>query len=231
MTLRTEKICYDWKSRKGGAHPAVVDFSAEFSEGITHILCGPSGSGKTTLSLLLAGLIAPDSGEIRLDGAPIAERVSDVAYGFQFPEAIFFEESLRDEFARWTAQGPLEDTSYFRKLGMDYESIADRNPYQLSAGFGRLAAIALQLSRNPRVLILDEPTVGLDWEHKERLLAVLRDWLTPERMQLVITHDLETMRALGGHSWVMSNGELGWEGSTAELLASPDLLEKYSLLD
>jgi energy-coupling factor transport system ATP-binding protein len=228
MKLVADNLQYAWPGQSG-SECALDHISAEFNPGTIHLICGPSGSGKSTLSLMLAGLIKPDSGIISLNGLPLETRRHRIACTFQFPENIFFEDSVQDELNHWCMGDHQPDTAFFDLLGIDFASIAQKHPFHLSAGFGRMTGIALQLSRQPDVLILDEPTTGLDWIFHGRLIRVLREWISPDRILIVVTHDLGVMAELGGMSWVMERGRLGWFGATAQLLADPHLLEQYGL--
>jgi energy-coupling factor transport system ATP-binding protein len=226
--LRASHVEYSWKDREVSTS-AVRDFCGEFAAGVPHVICGPSGSGKTTLSLLLGGLLQPDHGEVSWNNELLGKSAIRSAYAFQFPERLFFEDTMHDEITGWTMSGLQADTGIFDRLGIPWDKIGHSHPRQLSAGIGRLAAIALQLARQPDLLILDEPTVGLDWVLQQRLLNVLRDWINPRRVLIVVTHDLETMAELGGQAWVMSEGRLAQVSSCAELLTQPDVLRTYGL--
>jgi energy-coupling factor transport system ATP-binding protein len=228
VTLRADNVSYTWRFR-GGVRRAVNMVSAEFAPGMAHVICGPSGSGKSSLSYLLAGMLPPDEGRVLMDDQTVSERRGEIAYVFQFPESIYFEDSVRQELERWTRNGAALKADYFARLGIPFEAIAEKHPYHLSAGYGRLAAIALQLAREPKLLVLDEPTIGLDWEYHQRMVTLLREWVNPERMLVVVTHDLDLMRGLEGRAWVMAGGELAWSGATAELLARQELLLAYGL--
>lgn len=228
MSLRAENIRFTWKFR-GGQSVALVSLSAEFSEGNVHLICGPSGSGKSTLGYLLAGLMPPDAGRVLFQDADIQSRRTQAAYVFQFPENIFFEDSLQEELKQLSAASASPDLSYFDRLGVPFPEIANRHPFHLSAGYARLAATAMQLARDPLLLILDEPTIGLDWNFHRRMVDVLKSWISPQRLLMVITHDLEVMRALGGEAWALNRGSLAWNGATEDLLTHADLLETYGL--
>jgi energy-coupling factor transporter ATP-binding protein EcfA2 len=228
MRLVADAVCYSWPSRCP-AKPAVLPISAEFEGGLIHLICGPSGSGKSTLSLLLAGLLGPDSGIVQLNGEPVAGQRARIAYSFQFPETVFFEDSVAAELAHLSPNSAPTDTEVFTRLGLSFAELAPQHPYHLSAGYGRLTAIALQLSRRPDVLILDEPTAGLDWEFHSRMLRVLKEYSDRNHILIVVTHDTEVMRKLGGRAWVMNRGALARSGPTEELLQDPVQLTSFGL--
>jgi energy-coupling factor transporter ATP-binding protein EcfA2 len=223
-------VGYSWKT-KDERICAISDLSAEFSSGKPNIICGSSGAGKTTLGLLLSGLITPDSGRLLLDGNSIAQHSQQIAQVFQFPENIFFEDSIAEEFAVVKdSTKPDQREAILSQLQIDYQQIADQHPYQLSGGIRRMVAIALQVARDPCVLILDEPTVGLDWKYQRRVAEFLKQWMTGNRILIVITHDLWLMDSLGGKSFAMSEGQIRWSGATEELLQNEELMQRSSLL-
>jgi energy-coupling factor transport system ATP-binding protein len=228
VSLHADNVSYTWRFR-GGTRSAVRNVSAEFTAGTAHAICGPSGSGKSTLSYLLAGMLPPERGAVRWDGRAASERRGEIAYVFQFPESIYFEDSVRAELEHWAGNGAALKAEIFDTLGIPFAAIAEQHPYHLSAGYGRLVAIALQLAREPKLLVLDEPTIGLDWEYHARMVTLLRDWVNAERTLVVVTHDLDLMRGLGGRTWVMAGGELAWQGETTALLARQDWMIAYGL--
>jgi energy-coupling factor transporter ATP-binding protein EcfA2 len=228
-SLVAHKVSYSWPGSDTGMM-ALNSFSGIFSFGTCHILCGPSGAGKTTLAWLLSGLIQPFSGSI-CRGTPSAEgSISNVAHVFQFPEQLFIEDSVRAEFGAVVGEGRRrESMDIVRAIGIDVEAISDLHPFQLSGGYSRLVAIAMQVARDPEILIVDEPTVGLDWRFQKTLAKLLKDWITPSRLLICVTHDLLFMRRLGGTAWALKAGGLAWEGETATLLANDKLLRACSL--
>jgi energy-coupling factor transporter ATP-binding protein EcfA2 len=228
MSLIAENLSFTYSFR-GGECTAVREISAEFAPGIPHLICGPSGSGKSTLSLLLAGLLTPSGGEVKLNGEDLAAQRSRIAFVFQFAETIFFEDSVREELKQWMGSNADHDPSVFGQLGIDYSGIADTHPFHLSQGMSRLTAIALQVARSPQLLLLDEPTIGLDPDHERCVIELLRNWISPQRILIVVTHDLDVMRKLGGQAWVLKGGELVWSGETAILIQNHELLKSYGL--
>jgi energy-coupling factor transporter ATP-binding protein EcfA2 len=227
MVLAARHLDFAWHGNEGEVK-AVSGFSAEFPGGIPHFICGPSGSGKTTLGYLLSGLTTPDSGNVSLQADAAGER-SSVAYVFQFAEDLFFEDTVAAELKQIAGGKEARAREVFEQLGISLSEILASQPHRLSAGYARLVAVALQMARDPQVLILDEPTIGLDWRFHRSMTAALRDWLSPSRILIVITHDLDLMRDLGGQAWVISGGRLAWSGEVAALLTDTSLLEQFAL--
>lgn len=227
IVLSARNLEYAWRDRDG-ERPAVRGFSAEFPSGVPHFICGPSGSGKTTLGYLLSGLAAPDSGVVSLTETPPGER-NRIAYVFQFAEDIFFEDTVAGELKQIAGGHEEHASQVYAQLGIDVDDLLSLPPHRLSAGYARLVAVGLQMAREPQVLILDEPTIGLDWRFHRRMTQALRDWVSPSRIHIVITHDLDLMSELGGLAWVVSDGRLAWSGEVRSLLADTLLLEKFAL--
>jgi len=228
MKLIVDSISYSWEARQGKV-PALTAFSAEFQSGIPGLLCGKSGSGKTSLGLICSRLVKPDSGSIEFQ--PDLASKSDIAMVFQFPETLFLEDTVRDEFE--SIHGDSADSTakeWLEEVGLDYSKIAERLPAKLSSAERRLTAIALQLSRNPSLLFLDEPTVGLDSMHRGRLIECLRKWISSDRLLIIITHDLILMREFGGETFILKEGKVELKIPTEELLLNRALLEQYDLI-
>lgn len=228
--LRVENAGYVWRTLHT-ARRALQDVSAEFRPGGIHFICGPSGSGKSTLGLLLSGLLPPTEGKITLDGGDLIRRRDRIACVFQFPESLFFADTVEEELADISGNGEeITNPRAFELLGISYNDLKHRNPHLLSEGYARLTAIALQLSRNPDVTILDEPTIGLDWKHQERVIEALRSRQNSSQITVVITHDLDLLQALGGISWMLNDGTLAWNGPTRQLVEDASLLRQHGLL-
>ena len=163
--------------------------SHEFS-GIT-LLTGPSGAGKTTLVRVLAGVLAPDSGTVSLDGHPV--RPGDVGLAFQRPEDQLFCDTVLDEVAYGPrVQGlphPLAlAREAARSLGI-MDALLDRSPFELSGGQMRRVALAGVIAARPSAYVFDEPTAGLDARGTEELRRLVADLACEGAAVVVITHD------------------------------------------
>ncbi|MBU0690922.1 energy-coupling factor ABC transporter ATP-binding protein [bacterium] len=226
--LILSSISYSWESRQGKV-AALNNLDLELQSGSPYLICGRSGSGKTTLGLLCAGLLKPDNGELRF--SPESINSDRIAIVFQFPEALFLEDSVRKEFE--SIHGDAADHAaqrWLNEVGLDYSELADRLPARLSSAEGRLTAIAFQLSREPALLILDEPTIGLDSKHRRELTECLHNWIAPDRMLIIITHDLALMRALKGETCILKEGRVELRTQTEKLLHNETLLKQYEMI-
>ncbi len=228
VCLSIQDLCHTWN---GSSSNALSDVDLEISSGKPQIFAGPSGSGKSTLALCIAGLEHPTTGKLRLEIDGVEQDRLGIPIVFQFPELLFLCDTVQDEFV---SQGGMrlwrEAQNWFERMGADANRLSSAHPFHLSVGMGRLIALVLQLSRESRVLVADEPTTSLDWKFRERVIDALIAWATPERLLIVITHDVDFMRRLGGHTHVFMGGRNVWTGETAAIVDSPELLERSCLV-
>jgi cobalt/nickel transport system ATP-binding protein len=227
--------------------PALRDVSLSVREGERLALLGANGSGKSTLLALLAGLIEPGGGEVLAFGEPLtAARFRDDAVShafrrrvgivFQSSDAQLFNPTVRDE----VAFGPLhlrlsqdeivrrvEDT--LRLLGLD--DLAERAPYNLSGGEKKKVALASVLSINPEVLMLDEPTNGLDPRTERWLLELLAQLHGVGKTIVIATHHLDMLADIADRAVVLGEDHtVAAGGPVADLLADRDLLLRVNLV-
>jgi len=173
------------------------------------LVAGRSGCGKTTLLELISGLAEPDRGRILWNGAPLSARQRRWLCGlvFQFPERHFLGLSVGQELKlgrrRLSADAAA---SVLRRVGLAHLSL-QQQPERLSGGQQRRLALAVQLLRDPQVLLLDEPTAGLDWAVRCEILDLLAD-LARERAVLVVTHEPELFAAIAAEAWRLEGGVL-----------------------
>jgi energy-coupling factor transport system ATP-binding protein len=181
-------------------------------------LLGPNGAGKTTLTKLIMTLLKPARGEIRVAGIPTRGRAPEdiaavAAYVFQHSDRQLFARTVMNEVmfaprqlgasekeARSIAMTALYD------LGL--ESSAQVHPYDLPPAERKIVALASAIAQKPQVLILDEPTQGLDAAFRTRVLAVLREWTARGVTVLAVSHDLAFVLEAADRAVVMENGEI-----------------------
>ena len=192
---------------------------------------GRNGSGKSTLLKSIIGLIPPTRGSIFIDGqdstrTPIAERARRIAYVPQDPNSLLFAETVEDEL-RITLRNHGMDESpeqIAQTLAQfDLTDLAHAYPRDLSAGERQRTALAALCVTQPQVLLLDEPTRGLDYASKERLTRILRTMRNAGAAILCVTHDVELAAALADRVILLSEGRVLYDGAPYELLAHSPL--------
>ena len=191
------------------AQPVLRDLNLTLLVGRVALVAGRSGSGKTTLLEVISGLAEPSGGTLLWEGQPLNGRQRRWLCGlvFQFPERHFLGLSVGQELKlghrRLTADQAQEVLTLVGLEGLSLQ----QPPEQLSGGQQRRLALAVQLLRNPRVLLLDEPTAGLDWAVRGEILELLAA-LAQERAVLVVTHEPDLFQGVSSNSWRLESGQL-----------------------
>lgn len=207
-------------------------------------IVGHTGSGKSTLVQLMNALFLPTKGTVTVDNLIIDSKPKfklkkvrqKVGLVFQFPEYQIFEETvLKDimfgpkNFGQTAIESQQKAIDASMVVGIDQELLS-RSPFALSGGQMRKVAIAGILASNPDVLVLDEPTVGLDPKAKKELLRFLRDLNEKHHKSIIlITHDMDVVGKYAKRVVVMKDGEVQYDGSKSELFAKSDLKERFNL--
>lgn len=206
---------------------------------------GHTGSGKSTLIQHLNGLLQPSEGEVLLDGKSIwdakgkcsRETRFRVGLVFQYPEYQLFEETVARDIAFGPRNMGLDAEEIDRRVrgamlqvGLNYDEVAERSPFELSGGQMRRVAIAGVLAMRPRVLILDEPTAGLDPAGRNSILQMIRDLHTAGGLTVImVSHSMDDISTLATRLVVMSRGELVMTGTPREVFTQQEKLRSIGL--
>lgn len=217
-------------------HPALRGANLRVAPGEKVALVGPNGAGKSTLMLHLNGILQGGTGEVRVGGLPVRKdtlgRVrAAVGLVFQDPDDQLFSPTVFED----VAFGPLHMGRPEAEVGarvdralaaVGMSAYRQRVSHHLSVGEKKRIAIATVLSMDPEILVLDEPSAGLDPRARRGLIGLLRD--LPQTM-LVSTHDLRLVREVFPRTVIMDEGRIVADGPTAGLLADAGLLAAHGL--
>lgn len=219
-------------------HVILSDVSLEVRAGELTVVAGPSGAGKTSLLELVCGLRKPAAGTVELFGEPLRrpEKLPPrarrrIAYLFQAPERLFFRATLREEFdAALTDRGiapsdiPARAEAALRAVDLPGHPL-DRSPIELSGGEQRLAALALVQALDPGLLVLDEPTAGLDRDHALAVVRSLANLRDGGAAIVLATHDLDRFAPVADHLVCIANGRVVAQGAPSAVLErAPELV-------
>ena len=207
-------------------------------------IIGHTGSGKSTLIQHLNGLLKPTEGQVLVDGTDINEKGADlrgvrqkIGLVFQYPEHQLFEETVIKDVGFGPKNLGLSadeiDAKVRRALshvGLSYDEIGPRSPFELSGGQMRRVAIAGVLAMAPKVLVLDEPTAGLDPQGRDSILAMVKELHEKESMTVImVTHAMDDIAELATRLIVMSRGEVKMTGTPGEIFSNPQAMTDIGL--
>ena len=223
MLIELRDICYTYKPGTPYETKAIQDISFSIQEGEFIGIIGHTGCGKSTLVQHLNGLLVPTHGEMQLDSVtyfsqqkPDKALRQKVGMVFQYPEDQLFEETIFDDVAFAPRNFGLDQQAVesvvreaLEDVGLSYEKYKDRSPFSLSGGQMRKVAIAGVLAAKPKILVLDEPTAGLDPKGREEILCRI-DALREKRniTVLLVSHSMDDIAAHAERVLVMNQGRI-----------------------
>lgn len=244
MSITVENLTYTYSKGLPNETRALEDVSFQLKTGEFAAVIGHTGSGKSTLMQQLNGLLRPDSGKITVGEACITDPSTKmtevrrkVGLVFQYPEYQLFEETVVKDVAFGPKQVGITGEELdrvveesIRLTGLDYEEVKERSPFELSGGQKRRVAIAGVLAMKPEILILDEPTAGLDPSAHRDVLELIRRIHRKERMTiLLVSHNMGDIAELADRVLVMNRGKLVMNGTPAEVFSRGEPLWEMGL--
>ncbi len=244
MSIEVRDLNYIYNAGMPGETVALRDVSFDVCDGETLGIIGHTGSGKSTLLQHLNGLIKPASGEIIVNGQCITDGKTKmtevrrkVGLVFQYPEYQLFEETVAKDVAFGPKNLGMEEEEIEEKVrnavglvGLDYEEIKDMSPFELSGGMKRRVAIAGVIAMGPEILILDEPTAGLDPSAHRDILAMVRRIHDEMGIILIfVSHNMADIAMLSDKVIVMSEGTIALSGTPKEVFSQRERLETMGL--
>ena len=218
---------------------AVDDISLKVEENEFIGLIGHTGSGKSTFIQHLNGLLKPSSGEIIIDGtrvdksgANLTDLRKKVGLVFQYPEYQLFEETIERDIAFGPKNLDISEEevqervkSSMESVGLDYKTYKDKSPFELSGGLKRRVAIAGVLAMEPKVLILDEPTAGLDPRGRDEILSEIKSIHEKRKMTVIlVSHSMEDVAKIAERIVVLDKGKVFLDGEPRDIFREEDKL-------
>ena len=223
---------------------ALNDVSFTIHEGEFIGIIGHTGSGKSTLVQHINGLLRPTSGQILIDGEDLNGEHADrralrqkIGLVFQYPEYQLFEETVAKDIAfgpknQKLSAAEIDERVHYAmaRVHLDYDTLAEKSPFELSGGQMRRVAIAGVIAMRPAVLILDEPTAGLDPRGRDRILTMLEELHAQEGTTIVmVSHSMDDMARLATRLLVMSEGRIVADGSPREVFLQEEKMLSIGL--
>ena len=235
--IRAEQVSYSY----GGGGQTVRDLSFRIEKGEFAAILGENGAGKTTTVKLIDGLLKPTEGKMIVNGldtakSRVSERAAQVGFLFQNPDRQICKSTVREEIAfglRAVLGKGAEETIRERtdELLALFSFRGDEEPFSLSRGQRQQVALASTLAVKPAVLILDEPTTGLDYRECTRIMEFIKTLNETEGTTVVmVCHDMEVVLDYARRALVMAGGRLLADGPVHEIFRDAALMERASLL-
>ena len=241
--LETENLTHYYENGMAGAVAAIEDINVKFEKGEIVGIIGHTGSGKSTLLQHLNGLLKPDSGRVLLDGEDINKdkrtlRAARFKVGlcFQYPEYQLFEETVYKDISFGPKNMGLDGDETDRRVRRAAEFVGlseeylKKSPFDLSGGEKRRAAIAGVMAMEPEVLILDEPTAGLDPRGREIILSLVRTYREQTGSTVIlVSHSMEDVAKTADKVLVLNRSRVAMFGTVPEVYSRTDELEEMGL--
>lgn len=242
MEVKFNNVGYIYNKGTDFENVILKDINLDLKKGKVHTIVGKSGSGKTTILELIDGLITPTMGSINvgsycLENSKIPKEINNmrvkVGLVFQFPEEQFFCKTVKQEiefgmncFHYKTSSIEKRVIDSLKMVGLN-EAYLDRDPFSLSHGEMRSVAIASVLAFNPKIIIFDEPTVGLDCVSKKNLIRLIKLLKTRySKNIIVVSHDTDFLLKIADTVNVLEDGKIVLSGDKYSVLSNESLMKR-----
>ena len=240
MRVTLEDICLSFEGAAGERVRALDGVSFCLEGGVCGLM-GQTGSGKTTLLEVIAGVVHPDSGRVHVGREVVARagargQSASIGLVFQIPERQFFEPTVEDEVTFGLLARGVSSTEARRRaehalsiMGLSLEALGRRSPFALSGGQQRRVAIASVLATRPSLLLLDEPTAGLDPRAREACLAAVREAAAEGATVIMASHDANALAEVADRLVCLEAGRVTLDGPAREVLGDAELMRDRGL--
>ena len=244
MPIEVRHLTHTYSQGSAFQATAIMDVNLTIQDGEFIGVIGHTGSGKSTLVQHLNGLLTPTSGQVLIDGEDMNQKGVDrrrirqkVGLVFQYPECQLFEETIAKDIAFGPEDLGLSPEEVDRRVRramewvhLDYDRYAQRSPFELSGGQMRRVAIAGVLAMESKVLILDEPTAGLDPRGRDRILDMVKQLHAQGGVTVImVSHSMDDISRLATRLIVMNKGRLVADGTPRELFRQVGMMESVGL--
>jgi len=219
---------------------ALQGVSLKIRNGEFVAIMGQNGAGKTTLVKHFNGLLKPSKGNVLVDGmdtrdVSVATLARKVGFVFQNPDHQLFSETVEEEIAFALRNFGFKENVIKRRVTwalnlLGLTQYRKTSPFMLSGGERKRVALASVLAWNPKILILDEPTIGQDYGQKEKLRQFILQMKAQKKTVVIVTHDVEFVAECNPRVVLMSNGKIVADGEARKILTSPEILEKAAII-
>ena len=253
MSIKVENVSFTYSKKTPNSYEAVHNVSLEIKKNSITGIVGHTGSGKSTLVQMFNGLLKPEKGRVIVDDFVISSDTKKIKNAkqlrkhvglvFQFPEYQLFDETVEKDVSFGPKNFGMNEKEAIEKahealsmIGLD-ESYYKRSPFELSGGEKRKVALAGILAIEPEILILDEPTAGLDPKSSQEVLNLIANLHKQGKTIVIITHDMDLLFKYCEHVILLKDGEVAFDGEPNKLFSgdidnlSIDVPKIYQFLD
>jgi len=228
---------FDHVSFGYGKEKIISDISFQMDKGEFAAVIGENGAGKTTLAKLCNGLLKPDKGSVTVNGldtrtARTSKIARSVGFLFQNPDRQICQKTIREEILfglEFTVENAAERETRCEAVLEEFGFDGSHDPFSKSRGERQRIALASLLACEPEVLILDEPTTGLDWRECMQIMALVQKRSEAGATVLMVCHDMELVQDFAKRVLVVSEGRLLGDGPMETIMTDQPLLEKASV--
>lgn len=242
MSIKIENLSYTYMPKTPFEKKALININCEFYDGEFIVLIGHTGSGKSTLIQHLNGLLKPTEGKIIVDGIDITDKKvkltnirKNIGLVFQYPEYQLFEETIEKDIMFGPMNFGVEEEQakqiakkVIEMVGLD-QSYLEKSPFDLSGGQKRRVAIAGILAMDPDILVLDEPTAGLDPQGTKEMMDLFKQINQAGKTVIIVTHDMNHVLTYCDHAVVMNDGKVERKGTVKEIFQDSQYLNQLGI--